>query len=98
MGTQAQGALLPCTHVTRVQHEDATRGLCLTHYWSNGKMLLVQGDLQGLAAAVDEEKRPQEPHALHEHLLGEGRDTLQRGEGDFQLPNLSGLQSDVAEW
>ena len=39
-------------------------------------MLLVQGDLQGLAAATDEEKGPQEPHALHEHLLGEGRDTL----------------------
>lgn len=39
-------------------------------------MLLVQGDLQGLAAAADEEKGPQEPHALHEHFLGEGRDTL----------------------
>lgn len=75
-GIQAQGALLPCTHVTRVQHEDATRGLCLTHDWSKGKMVLVQGDLQGLAAAADEEKGPQEPHALHEHLLGEGRDTL----------------------
>ena len=98
MGIQAKRALLPRTHVARVQHEDATRGLCPTHDWSEGKMFLVQGDLQGLAAAAEEEEGPQEPHALHEHLFREGRDTLLRGEVDFQLPDLFGLQSDVAEW
>lgn len=61
-------------------------------------MLLVQRDLQGLAAATEEEEGPQEPQALHEHLLGEGRDTLLRGKGDLQLTDLFGLQSDALEW
>lgn len=61
-------------------------------------MVLVQGDLQGLAAAAEKEEGAQEPHAFHEHLLGEGRDTLLRGKDDFQLPDFFGLQSDVVEW
>lgn len=60
-------------------------------------MLLVQGDLQGLAAAAEEEEGTQEPHTFHEHLLGEGRDALLRGKDDFQLTDLFGLQSDVVE-
>lgn len=90
--------LLPCTHVTRVQHKDATRGLCLIHDWPEGEMLLVQGDLQGLATAAKEEERTQKPHAFHEHLLREGRDAFLRGKDDFQLTDLFGLQSDVVGW
>lgn len=88
---------LPCTHVACVQHEDAARGLCLIHDWSKGKVILVQGDLQGLAAATKEEEGAQEAHAFHEHFLGEGRDALLWGEGDFHFTDLFGLQSDVLE-
>lgn len=90
--------LLPCTHVASVQHKDATRGLCLIHDWPEGEMLLVQGDLQGLAAAAKEEEGTQEPHAFHEHLLREGRDAFLRGKDDFQLTGLFGLQGDAVEW
>lgn len=61
-------------------------------------MLLVQGDLQGLTAAAEEEEGAQEPHAFHEHFLREGRDALPWGKCDFQLTDFFGLQSDVAEW
>nr|KAF6407318.1 hypothetical protein HJG59_009949 [Molossus molossus] len=90
--------LLPCTHVARVQHEDATRGFRLVHNWTKGNVLLVQGDLQGLAAAAEEEEGAQEPHAFHEHFLGEEGDTLLRGKDDFQLTDFFGLQRDVVEW
>lgn len=88
---------LPGTHVTRVQHEDAACGLRLVYNWSKGKMLLVQGDLQGLAAAAEQKEGAQEPHALHEHLLGEGGHALLWGKGDFQLADLFGPQGDVLE-
>lgn len=60
-------------------------------------MLLVQGDLQSLAAAAEEKEGAQEPHAFHEHFLGEGRDPLPRGKDDFQLTDFFGLQGDVVE-
>lgn len=96
-GLSALPRLLPCTHVARVQHEDATRGFCLIHDWSKGNMLLVQGDLQCLAAAAEQEEGAQEPHALHEHFLGEEGDTLLRGKDDLQLADFFGLQRDVVE-
>lgn len=68
------------------------------HDWSKGNMLLVEGDLQGLAAAAEEKEGAQQPHAFHVHLLREGSDTLLRGKGDFQLTDFFGLQTDVVEW
>lgn len=97
-GQRALLQLLPCTHVARVQHEDAARGFRLVHDWTEGDVLLVQGDLQGLAAAAEEEEGAQEPHALHEHFLGEGGDALLRGKDDLQLTDFFGLQRDVVEW
>lgn len=96
-GLSALLQLLPGTHVARVQHEDATRGLCLIHDWPEGNVLLVQGDLQGVAAAAEQEEGAQEPHALHEHFLGEEGDALLRGKDDLQLADFFGLQRDVAE-
>lgn len=96
-GLSALLQLLPCTHVACVQHEDATRGFCLIHDWPKGNMLLVQGDLQGVAAAAEQEEGAQEPHALHEHFLGEEGDTLLRGKDDLQLTDFFGLQCDVVE-
>lgn len=61
-------------------------------------MLLVQGDLQGLAAATEEEEGAQKPHAFHEHFLREGRYALLWGEDDLQLTDFFGLQSDVVGW
>lgn len=72
--------------------------MCLIHDVSEGNVLLVQGDLQGLAAATEQEEGAQEPHGLHEHFLAEGRDALLRGKDDFQLTHFLGLQSDTVEW
>lgn len=97
MGLSALLQRLPCTHVARIQHEDTTCGLRLIYDWPEGQMLLVQGDLQGLTAAAEDEEGAQEPHAFHEHFLGERRDTLLWGKDDFQLTGFFGLQSDVLE-
>lgn len=86
------GAQVPC-----VLHEDAPRGPSLVHDRPERQVVLVQGDLQGLAAATEQEKGVQEPQALHEHLLREVGDALLWGEGDFQLPHFFGLQGDVVE-
>lgn len=51
--------VLPCTHVACVHHENAPCGLSLIHDGAKGKMLLVQGDLQGLTAAAEEEEGTQ---------------------------------------
>lgn len=88
---------LPCPHITRVQHEDAARGLSLIHNRSKGQVFLVQGDLQGLAAPIDEEEGAQESHAFREHFFREGRDTLLWGKGDFHFTDFFGLQGDVPE-
>jgi hypothetical protein len=71
--------------------------LRLIYDWSKGKMLLVQGDLQGLAATTEEEERVQKPHTLHEYLLREGRDTLLGGKDDLQFTDFFGLQGDAVE-
>jgi hypothetical protein len=75
--------VLPCTHVACVHYENAPRGLSLIHNGAKGKMLLVQGNLQGLTTATEEEERTQEPHPFHEDFLRERRDSLLGGKGNL---------------
>lgn len=89
--------IVPCAHIACVHHEDAPCSLCLIHNRTKWKMLLVQGNLQGLTAATKEKEGTQQSHPFHKHFLRERRDALLGGKGNFQLADFFGLQGDIVE-